>query len=297
METLLALGLFGLLAAVGWSLTDRDRGDARGPAPRPLLPPAPPPPTPTSQDPSSGVGVAREHEVADDVTNAGITPPGLAAWASLLAPLSIPANIQLPYVLKWIDIESGGNPCDIGHPQQKGPDGLPREMGIAQFYNPDDLHRMGVSGTALRAYCVPGDQHQILYKGKIVRGFSKALLRPLTAAEMAQQAHMTIDLIVHSVADASRDLEKIRAGAGWSRSGRDFWKLVKLQHGLPGLSRSGLPAVAQKLGRPPRDWREFRDTLASVRLDAGTEAKRSIFSEILDNAEQCASVFSERGVA
>jgi hypothetical protein len=231
------------------------------------------------------------------VTSAGVPPPGLGTWAALLAPLSLQSNLQLPYVLKWIDMESGGNPCDIGHPQAKGLDGLPLEMGIAQFYNPDDLRPMGVSGAELRAYCVPGDQHEILYKGRVIRGFSKALLRPLTAAEMTQQARMTIQLILRCVGDATRDLTKIHAGPAWSRSSRDFWRLVKLQHGVPGISRSGLPAVTQKLGRPPRDWREFRDTLALVKLDAGTEAKRSIFAVVLDNAEQCASVFSERGVA
>jgi hypothetical protein len=240
--------------------------------------------------------VAREHEVADEVTSTGVRAPSMAAWSALLAPRCLRADLQLPYVLKWIDLESGGNPCDVGDPRERGPDGNPREMGIAQFYNPDDLVRLHVTGAALRAYCVPGDQHEVTYKGKVVRGFSKALLRPISPAEMAQQADMTIGLITRAAGDAQKDLSAIHAGPAWDRTRRDFWALVKLQHGLPGISRSGLPRVTQKLGRPPQNWKEFRNTLPSVTLDRNTEKYHAGFVSILDNAEKCASVFSEQGV-
>lgn len=292
METFLALGLLGVLAAVGWSLTDRtDR--SRPTSPRPLTRPGPDPGDPGSD----GIGVAREHEVSDDVTSAGVAPPSLGAWSVLLAPLCVQADLQLPYVLSWIGLESGGNPCDVGDPRQLGPDGCPREMGIAQFYNPDDLQRAHVTGAALRACCVPGNQHQVMYRGRIVRGFSRALARPISASEMAEQAQMTIGLVSHCVQSATRDLIAIHAGPAWSRGRRDFWTLVKLQHGLPGLSSSGLPRVTQKLGRPPASWREFRDAIAGVTLDPGTEKYRAEFPKIFDNAEKCARAFSEQSVA
>lgn len=235
--------------------------------------------------------------MADDAASAGVDPPSIAAWSAILAPMAVAADLQLPYVLKWVTMESGGNPCEVGDPRQHGPDGQPREVGIAQFYNPDDLTRAGTAGSALRAYCVPGDQHVVRYKGKVVRGFSQAMIRALTPAEMAQQATMTIGLVSDSARDATRDLAAVHAGAGWGRSRRDFWTLVKLRHGLPGLSRSGLAAVTKRLGRPPSGWREFRANLALVQLDPKTEAYRGEFDRILDNAEQCASVFAERSVA
>jgi len=220
-------------------------------------------------------------------------PPSVEQWASLLASGCLKHGIQLPYALKWIDLESGGNPCAIGSPASRGPDGNPRELGIVQLYNPDDLRRFGVSGAQLRTYCVPGDDHAVTYKGRTVRGFSSALLRPLTRDEMQVQADAAVALIAHCMSTATRDLVAVHAGAAWSRSARAYWTLVKLQHGLPGLSRSGLPAVTRRLQRPPSSWLEFKTTLGQVQLDSGTMKYRDVFPAILHNAEACASVFSE----
>lgn len=300
METFLALGIFGLLAAVGWSLTDRSRGAPRGTTPRPLLLPVPPPLVPTSQDPSPGVGVAREHEVADDVTSVGnVPPPPMSAWSAILAEPCLRASppIPLSFALKWVAMESAGNPCAVGNPAAHGPDRMPKEIGIAQLWNPDDLARLGVTGAELRAYCVPGDQHESTYKKKKIRGFSQALARPLSPAEMRRQADLTVGLIARSAASATRDLVSIDAGPEWSPSGRDFWALVKLQHAFPVLSRAGLPAVTKKLGRPPRSWREFRDAISVVTFAPELEAKRAEFGIVLSNAERAASVVPERGIA
>jgi hypothetical protein len=57
----------------------------------------------------------------------------------------------------------------------------------------------------------------------------------------------------------------------------------------------GMPAVTKKLGRAPRDWQEFRTTLASVKLDSNTEKYRDGFAKILDNAEKTAAVVQEKG--
>jgi hypothetical protein len=223
----------------------------------------------------------------------------MTTWAALLAPLVLDGTpkIQLPYAVKWLAMESGGNPCSVGDPRQHGPDGQPREIGIAQLYNPDDLTGTGVSAAELRAYCVPGDQHETVYRGKKVRGFSQKLSRPLSVGEMQTQARLTVRKIRTAAAAAGKDLLAIGAGAlpAWSPNRRDFWRLVKLQHGLPGLSRSGLPAVTAKLGRPPRDWQEFKNTIAGtpIRNDPRTEGARDQFAWIMGNAERCASTFAE----
>lgn len=223
----------------------------------------------------------------------GIRPPSTADWSRFLAPLALQANLQLPYVIKWMIIESGGNPCSIGNPEAAGPDGEPQELGIMQVQNPDDLRLLGTTGAELRAYCVPGRHHEVKYGHRIVRGFSQALSRPLTPAEMARQAEIAIAKLDRDVKSAQRDLDSIHAGAAWNRTRRDFWALVKLQHGLPGLSRSGLPAVTKKLGRPPASWREFRAAIANVTLDHETERYRKKFGELFSNAERTASAFVE----
>ncbi len=217
----------------------------------------------------------------------------------LLAPAAARRRIQVPYALQWVAMESGGNPCEVGYPPAKGPDGAPREMGIAQFYNPDDLRRIGLSSHELRAYCVPGDQHDVMFHDKLVRGFSSQLRRALTPAEMQTQADGTIHLITDSMAKATHVLTSIGAGPAWSPTRRDYWRLVKLAHGMPTLLSEGLVRINAKLGRPPRDWDEFKRGLDTVTLGANAEEKRrqGLFPFALDNAERCASVFEERTVA
>lgn len=202
-------------------------------------------------------------------------------WMPVLGPYAIAANIPPMYAVKWIDIESGGNPCAVGKvdkttrhilPSAIAADGHPKEMGIAQFYNPDDLTFLHLTSSELRAYCVPG---------------TDKLARALTADELTVQAKATIALIQKCQRAALADLAKI--GATWPE--RDVWTLVKLQHGLPGLSRSGLPGAKARIGRAPLSWAEYKAAiLAGAHVDAGTEPYRSDFVRIFLNAEKCASV-------
>lgn len=191
-------------------------------------------------------------------------------WQEHLRPFCEAENIPLVYALRWVEIESGGNPCAIGAPGQLGPDGYPRELGIAQFYNPDDLTFLHLTGHGLRAYC----------------GKDNKPNRALTPAEVKEQAEATVDLIAKCRGAAARDLAKV--GATWSE--HDELCLTKLQHGLPGLSRSGLPAVTKQLGRAPKGWDEFAATLNQVTLDPGTERYRGVIKGILENARSTASV-------
>lgn len=227
-------------------------------------------------------------------------PPSMLAWSRVLAPMCTDAPaLPLPYVLRWIAQESGGNPCEVGYPPAHGPDGAPLELGIAQLYNPDDLGLLDprLTGAELRACCVPGSQHEILWKGKIVRGFSKQMARPITPEEMDRQAQAAVQLVRRCVARATRDLASIDAGPRWSPDGPGFWAVVKLQHGLPELAHQGLAAVTRKLGRPPASWSEFRANLSDVRLGPNVERYREDFARILNNAEACASAIRTEGSA
>ncbi len=294
--------LFSVLAAsvaVGYAVRGRSR----------VVESTPTPPTPSSGKPGAAPAKGRWSDVVKKAGSAGmakivstnVKPPTLEEWARMMAPACKAAGCPVPYAVKWLDMESGGNPCAIGYPPAKGPDGNPREMGIAQFYNPDDVKRFGLTGDELRAYCVPGDQHEIMWKGKRIKGFSGKLLRNLTPDEITRQADAAVKLIKRSMTSATSDLMGVHAGTAWSPRQANYWTLVKLQHGLPGVARSGMPAVTKFLGRAPSGWKEFRATLPKVKLDAGTEKwmkdNPGRIEAILDNAEECAHAFTTEDVA
>lgn len=197
---------------------------------------------------------------------------GTEAWRLFFMPMSVATGVPIQFALAWTEKESGGNPCAVGRLTALGPDGTYQEMGIGQFYNPDDLKRFGVTGKSLRVYCVPGTQR---------------CSRQLTPTEMAQQAHLLYQLIQYcrDTADTAMRKNGVR---GWSE--RDTYKLTKLVHGLPGLVKSGLALVTIALKRPPRDWSEFKSAiLGGVKMDAGTERYRAQFARTFANAESTAN--------
>lgn len=217
-------------------------------------------------------------------------------WSIVLAPKALASGIPIQYLVSGITEESGGNPCAIGRPDQYGPDGQPREVGIWQFYNPDDLNYLKVSGASLRAYCNPKKVKYTLHdangKPYSVDGPSQEVARGLTSEEIIQQADMTI-------AKVSRDRQYAQialanAGATWPQTGEhaiDFWRAVKLVHGLPGILTSGMPAFKAKTGHAPASWREWRHAIETgeVSCDPNTERYRSRFGPIFDNAERATS--------
>lgn len=183
-------------------------------------------------------------------------------------------NIPVAFLMNYITIESGGNPCATGMPGN-GPDGFPKEQGIGQLYNPDDMTSLKIPAGSLRKYCRTGTQ---------------VCIRPLTQTEMATQVKALVAKINHDVRIANRIL--IANGAntqpGWSTRGEDFWRLVKLVHGLPGLA-NGMAFVTKKLGHAPTNWKEFKDqVMAGVKMDSGTEHFRFKYANIFDNAERTA---------
>ncbi len=218
------------------------------------------------------------------------------AWEVLI--IAMAGDRPWQYVMKWMDAESGGNACATGAPGAKGPDGQPREIGLFQLYNPDDFNRLGYKTSEFRTYCIPGTSKQS---------------RALTGDEMRRQVQSGLDLIDSCRKGANRDLND--NGGNWDRHGRDYYALVKMQHGLPGLAHSGLKAVTKKLGHFPRDFDQFRTTLATLppsELDSGTRAymhdggkppkivalcgQSPNFVRIFNNAQNTAAVIPERGI-
>lgn len=128
------------------------------------------------------------------------------------------------YLLRWIAIESGGDPGAIGSP---------REVGIFQIFFPDDQPRYGATRGGLRA------------------------TGALDAAGRRLQVSAGIAMVVEAISRARARL----ASTGQSWSTQDLWALAKLYHNLPALY-AWFPIAAR--GGNAASWHAFRSWLTGV---------------------------------
>lgn len=188
--------------------------------------------------------------------------------------------------MKWMGMESDGAPCAYGLPDQKGPDGNPREIGLGQLFNADDfkipsLVARGITPASQRAYCAPNSQ---------------LTARPLSSKEMEDQVYALLAKIDQSMHVADGAVAKY--GLHWPHA--DYWKLVKSVHAWPPILNQGLPNVVKKLSRPPVSWAEFRQALGmDVRIKDDSPRSKTYGQMIpkyppwvtgLNNSEKLASV-------
>lgn len=204
------------------------------------------------------------------------------SWIPYLTPLCQLHGVPLSFATFSMGEESGGNPCAIGAPGALGPDGNPKELGIFQLYNPDDLKMLGTTGTEMRAFCVPGKIQVKDRRGNLVWTHRQDVARLLTDDEMKRQADLMIRKILSARSEALVYASK--ATVTWREA--ELWRLVKLVHGLPGLVK-GLATATQTLGHPPSSWDEYRSKVldGTIKLDGNTESYRGEYAAIFDNAE------------
>lgn len=193
-------------------------------------------------------------------------PTGVEQWRADIVHLA--PDLPIEFCLAWIKHESGGNPCSTGI--------AGKEAGIWQLYYPDD-ERYGSTFAKERAAC--NGQKQI---------------RPLTPTERA--LCVTSGVAYLRAAQSSVRAQLAAAGASWGEDTADFWRLVKLRHGLPAWGVSYLRAYRTRTGNPPPSWRVWRDWIcslpdaeivainASVRPWSTIEQRRRLFG----NAESAA---------
>jgi hypothetical protein len=189
-------------------------------------------------------------------------------------------TLEPSFVRAWNLFESAGQPCACSRgfsgPHTAdglllGLDGNPREIGLGQLYNApdgtgDDFTAQGIRPAALRVYC--GSATSL--------ATAQQATRALTDAEEAVQVKALLDLVARCKVKA--DASVARFGLVWP--GADYWCLVKAPHAEPGILDPGLPAVAHKLGRSPRDWGEFRRVLAYSPWDNALNACEKLASAV-----------------
>src|SRR3954468_5418822 len=91
--------LFGaLVCAAGYSLVGRPRRAAASTVPRGRMADIPI---------TSTVPRGRMTDIPITANTSSAGPPSVEQWATMLAPGCLANRIQLPYALKWVDLESG----------------------------------------------------------------------------------------------------------------------------------------------------------------------------------------------
>jgi len=198
-------------------------------------------------------------------------------------------RVSEPFAMKWLTIESGGNPCAVGNPGQLGQGSAePAEIGLGQLYNPDDfVHLHAPSPSTFRAYAPAAAPLASAYRQAIGAGDSttarrvaqeiQSRTRALTPDEIDQQVRWTL---LAKIADDMTQADRVVVTyslAHWPIA--DYWKLVKAPHALPVILSQGMPAVVKKLGRAPANWAEFRTVLG---MEANAQWRRA-----LDACEVC----------
>ena len=213
---------------------------------------------------------------AKNPMNVDLTTKSVTQWEPFVRVAAKLAGVPAEFVMAYIGVESGGNPCSIGVPGAKGPDGQPQELGLFQLYNPDDLKALKATGKELREYCASDG--------------SSRQTRQLTAKEIGRHVGLGIANIQKHKARAVAAMQKY--GYKWDENSKDFWRMVKLVHALPVLVDLGKnPAtkqVADKLGYAPSTWDQFRETYASFNPRARFKpggVKQDGYYRAFENAE------------
>lgn len=209
--------------------------------------------------------------------------PLLLGGSEVVAPIT--------FMLSWLRVESGGNPCAVGTPTAEGgplsPEGEPWEVSIWQL-DPGNLAKAGFTAKQLRPCCPnpTGTRAQV-----------ESCTRELTSDEISAQVQAGLNYIrfCRGVVDAALNGVKAFevAGTTWTHEGPsiDYLRAVKSVHGSPDVMAVGVAAVARKLGRAPSSWSELAGTLRAdpsltPRLNVRRKSGELLLEAVLRNAEE-----------
>lgn len=194
-------------------------------------------------------------------------------WSELLDELH--GDVPVDYLQRWILRESNGNPCSVGSTTQLIRDGYAREAGIGQLYfELPSSTQFGTTSADLRVACSRTSQDAV---------------RALTDDEMRLQVNSLVAMAAAYIAIANQRLGA--AGLAWTDV--DVLALAKLQHGLPALSRSFIPAAVQ--AGQGLHWASFRAYVLGLSTEEVTAIDRGVapympLARFFTNAEYTAGI-------
>jgi hypothetical protein len=180
--------------------------------------------------------------------------------------------IPIPFVMQWITMESGGNPCAVGRPGETDQKGQVLESGLFQLMSPHDIALAATSVPEMRACCGPVSTNRFT---------TQACLRDLTEQEKLRQIQVGLTYIFEC--EKLVDAAMHATGTNWSKTSNDYWMAIKSHHAGPSLMNPGLAMATRKLGHPPANWGEYQEALL-----ASIDPKNVPgFQSLLSNSFRC----------
>ena len=172
-------------------------------------------------------------------------PPAIEQWRSALATA---AGIDVPvdFLLAWIDIESGGNPCNMT--TETGS----QEAGIFQLMSPGNT---SVAGTTA-AQLWPQPPCSSANSGG---GGGQATFAAMTDAQRSEQVRSGLQYVRSCMAyvDAALAASGYSGAPGWTSRDWSYWALVKWVHIAPAYIPSMLQAGMAGAGGIPVDFNDM----------------------------------------
>lgn len=213
----------------------------------------------------------------DDLVEEPAMPNIQNDWSELFEELH--GDVDVNFLQRWIANESnGGNPCAVGSVAQLRSQGFAREAGIGQLYfETATTTRFGVTSSDLRSACSTTDETAV---------------RELTDDEKRLQVNSLVAMAASFIAIANQRL----GAANLSWSDTEVLALAKLQHALPALSKTVLPAAVA--AGQAENWASFRNFVIGLTADEMNAIDRGVTPYIKDpgmpklfnNAERTAGI-------
>ncbi len=164
-------------------------------------------------------------------------PPLVERWRTEVAKRA--QGLSVDAVLEWIRIESGGDMCSVGNPN---------EVGIFQLFFPGDA-KYGATLDGLRSICQKS------------RTRNPRDISWLSEAELDMQVGAGIRKVL-----ASRDVVRRvfqQNGVRWPETSFDFGSAVKQIHATPAVISELIPKITRRDGAPPASWYDLRQKVMS----------------------------------
>ena len=171
----------------------------------------------------------------------GKFPPLVERWRDEVAKRA--QGLPVDAILEWIRIESGGDMCSVGNPN---------EIGIFQLFFPGDA-KYGATLEGLRALCQKSNRQNPrdiswMSEDDLDMQVGAGIRKMLASRERVRQVF------------AQNDVR-------WPEDSFDFGSAVKQIHSTPAVITELVPKITRRDGAPPASWSELRQKVMSFPVE------------------------------